>query len=127
MKTLEIDIETFSSINLTTAGVYKYSQSEDFEVMLFAYSIHVGQVEVIDLVLDDELPEEVLHAFTDKKVTKWAFNSTFERICLSRSLGVPTGKYLEPSSSKCSMVWSAYMGLPLSLGGVGSLSGLETQ
>jgi len=127
MKTLEIDIETFSSINLTKAGVYKYSQSEDFEVMLFAYSINGGQVEVIDLALDDELPEEVLHALTDKKVTKWAFNSNFERICLSRFLGFPTGKYLDPSSWKCSMVWSAYMGLPLSLEGVGSVLGLEKQ
>ncbi|NMA83216.1 MAG: hypothetical protein GX962_05060, partial [Epulopiscium sp.] len=127
MKTLEIDIETFSSINLARAGVYKYSQSEDFEVMLFAYSINGGQVEVIDLALGDELPEEVLHALTDKKVTKWAFNANFERICLSRFLGFPTGKYLDPSSWRCSMVWSAYMGLPLSLESVGSVLGLEKQ
>ncbi len=127
MKTLEIDIETFSSINLARAGVYKYSQSEDFEVMLFAYSINGGQVEVIDLALGDELPKEVLHALTDKKVTKWAFNANFERICLSRFLGFPTGKYLDPSSWRCSMVWSAYMGLPLSLEGVGSVLGLEKQ
>lgn len=127
MKTLEIDIETFSSINLARAGVYKYSQAEDFEVMLFAYSINGGQVEVIDLALGDELPKEVLHALTDKKVIKWAFNANFERICLSRFLGFPTGKYLDPSSWRCSMVWSAYMGLPLSLEGVGSVLGLKKQ
>ncbi len=127
MKTLEIDIETFSSINLARAGVYKYSQAEDFEVMLFAYSINGGQVEIIDLALGDELPREVLHGLTDKRVTKWAFNANFERICLSRFLGFPTGKYLDPSSWRCSMVWSAYMGLPLSLEGVGSVLGLEKQ
>ncbi|NMA84757.1 MAG: DNA polymerase [Epulopiscium sp.] len=127
MKTLEIDIETFSSVSLAKAGVYKYSQSDDFEVMLFAYSINGGQVEVIDLALGDKLPEKILHALTDHKVTKWAFNANFERICLSRFLGFPTGKYLNPSSWKCSMVWSAYMGLPLSLEGVGSVLGLEKQ
>ena len=127
MKTLEIDIETFSSINLAKAGVYNYSQSEDFEVMLFAYSINGGQVEVIDLALGDELPKEVLHSLTDKEVTKWAFNANFERICLSKFIGFPTGKYLDPSSWRCSMVWSAYMGLPFSLEGVGSVLGLEKQ
>ena len=127
MKTLEIDIETFSSVSLAKAGVYKYSQSDDFEVMLFAYSINGGQVEVVDLALGDELPEKVLHALTDNKVTKWAFNANFERICLSRFLGLPTGKYIDSSSWKCSMVWSAYMGLPLSLEGVGSVLGLEKQ
>src|SRR5699024_12157403 len=109
MKTLEIDIETFSSINLTKAGVYKYSQSEDFEVMLFAYSINGGQVEVIDLALDDELPEEVLHALTDKKVTKWAFNSNFERICLSRFLGLLTVNYLYLAHRKFFMIMFAYI------------------
>ena len=127
MKTLEIDIETFSSINLAKAGVYKYSQSADFEVLLFAYSINEGPVEIIDLALGDKLPEKILHAITNHKVTKWAFNANFERICLSRFLGLPTGEYLDPSSWRCSMVWSAYMGLPLSLEGVGSVLGLEKQ
>lgn len=127
MKTLEIDIETFSSINLAKAGVYKYIQSDDFQVLLFAYSINEGPVEVIDLALGDKIPYEILSALNDSKVTKWAFNANFERICLSRFIGLPTGKYLDPSSWKCSMVWSAYMGLPFSLEGVGSVLGLKKQ
>ena len=127
MKTLEIDIETFSPINLAKAGVYKYSQSSDFEVLLFAYSVNEGPVEVIDLALGDKMPDEILNALINPEVTKWAFNANFERICLSKFLGLPTGKYLDPSSWKCSMVWSAYMGLPLSLEGVGTVLGLEKQ
>ena len=125
MKTLEIDIETFSSINLAKAGVYKYSQSADFQVLLFAYSINEGPVEVIDLALGGKIPDEILSSLNDSRVTKWAFNANFERICLSSFLGLPTGEYLDPSSWRCSMVWSAYMGLPLSLEGVGSVLGLE--
>ncbi len=127
MKTLEIDIETFSSINLAKAGVYKYSQSDDFQVLLFAYSINEGPVKVIDLALGGKIPDEVLAALNDSRVTKWAFNANFERICLSRFLGLQTGEYLDPSSWRCSMVWSAYMGLPLSLEGVGLVLGLEKQ
>lgn len=127
MKTLEIDIETFSSVNLAKAGVYRYVEAPDFEILLFGYSIDGGEVRVIDLASGDALPQEILSALEDKTVTKWAFNAQFERISLSRFLGYPTGTYLETDSWKCSMVWSAYMGLPLSLEGVGAVLGLEKQ
>ena len=127
MKNLEIDIETFSSANLSKCGVYRYAEAPDFEILLFGYSIDGGEVRVIDLALGEEIPEEIMDALTDKNVTKWAFNAQFERVCLSRFLEFPTGKYLEPEQWRCSMVWSAYMGLPLSLEGVGAVLGLEKQ
>ncbi|QAT62986.1 hypothetical protein EQM13_16155 [Acidilutibacter cellobiosedens] len=127
MKTLEIDIETFSSINLSKSGVYRYVEALDFEILLFAYSIDGGDVKVIDLAMGEKIPKEILDALTDPNIIKWAFNANFERICLSRYLGYPTGKYLDPSSWRCSMILSAYMGLPLSLEGVGTVLGLEKQ
>lgn len=127
MKTLEIDIETFSSVNLAKAGVYRYVEAPDFEILLFGYSVDGGDVRVIDLASGENVPEEILVALEDENVIKWAFNAQFERICLSRFLGYPTGTYLEPDSWKCSMVWSAYMGLPLSLESVGAVLGLEKQ
>ena len=127
MKNLEIDIETFSSVNLTKTGVYRYVESPDFEILLFGYSIDGGEVSVIDLKNGENIPPEVLSALEDDSVTKWAFNAQFERICLSRFLGYEQGTYLEPSSWKCSMIWSAYMGLPLSLEGVGAVLGFEKQ
>ena len=120
MKNLEIDIETFSSVNLAKSGVYRYVEAPDFEIILFGYSVDGGEVKVVDLASGEELPQEIYDALLDDNVTKWAFNAQFERICLSRYLGYPTGKYLNPESWKCSMVWSAYMGLPLSLEGVGA-------
>lgn len=127
MKTLEIDIETFSSVNLAKAGVYRYVEAPDFEILLFGYSVDGGEVNVIDLASGEKVPEEIFAALEDENVIKWAFNAQFERICLSRFLGYPTGTYLEPDSWKCSMVWSAYMGLTLSLEGVGVVLGLEKQ
>lgn len=127
MKNLEIDIETFSSVNLSKAGVYRYVESPDFEVLLFGYSVDGGEVKVIDLACGERIPQEVHDALEDDSVTKWAFNAQFERICLSKFLGYENGTYLEPDSWKCSMVWSAYMGLPLSLEGVGAVLGLEKQ
>ena len=127
MKNLEIDIETYSSVSLQKCGVYKYAESPDFEILLFGYSVDGSDVEVIDLACGEEFPEEVLEALTDESVTKWAFNAQFERVCLSRYLDLPQGTYLDPESWKCSMVWSAYMGLPLSLEGVGTVLGLEKQ
>ena len=118
---LEIDIETFSSVNLAKAGVYRYAESPDFEVLLFGYSVDGGEVKVGDLVKGEKIPEEVMSALEDEAVTKWAFNAQFERICISRMLGYEAGTYLVPASWKCSMVWSAYMGLPLSLEGVGKI------
>ena len=127
MKNLEIDIETFSSVNLAKSGVYRYVESPDFEILLFEYSVDGGEVNVIDLASGETLPKEIHDALEDETVTKWAFNAQFERICLSRFLGYPTGEYLDPEGWKCSMVWSAYMGLPLSLEGVGAVLGLEKQ
>ncbi|HQK54807.1 MAG TPA: hypothetical protein PLA73_11280, partial [Sedimentibacter sp.] len=125
MKTLEIDIETFSSINLSTSGVYRYAESPDFKILLFAYSVDCGEVKVVDLALGEKIPKEIKDALTDPNIIKWAFNANFERVCLSRWLRFPTGKYIDPKSFKCTMVWSAYMGLPLSLENVGSVLGLE--
>ena len=143
MKNLEIDIETFSSVSLPKCGVYKYAESPDFEILLFGYSVDGGPVSTIDLACGEKLPEDVLNALTDDEVTKWAFNAQFERVCLSRylsdmglsldpfsdhhPLSTESARFLNPASWKCSMVWSAYMGLPLSLEGVGAVLGLEKQ
>ncbi|MFR4885788.1 MAG: DNA polymerase [Eubacterium callanderi] len=127
MQTLSIDLETYSDQPLAKTGVYRYVESPDFEILLFAYSVDGGSVQQIDLACGEKIPSEILCALEDDKVTKWAFNANFERICLSRFLGYPTGDYLEPDSWKCSMVWAAYMGLPLSLEGVGAVLGLEKQ
>ena len=127
MKTLEIDIETHSSANLAKCGVYKYVEANDFEIILFGYSVDGGEVRVVDLVQGEKIPPEVLSALEDDSVIKWAFNASFERVCLSRFLRFPTGKYLDPSSWRCSMIWSVYLGLPLSLKGVGVVLGLDKQ
>lgn len=127
MKNLEIDIETYSSVNLQKSGVYRYVEADDFEILLFGYSVDGGEVMVVDLVSGEKIPKKILDALTDENITKWAFNAQFERVCLSRYLGYPFGYYLNSSSWKCSMVWSAYMGLPLSLEGVGAVLGLEKQ
>ncbi len=143
MRNLEIDIETYSSVSLQKCGVYKYAESPDFEILLFGYSADGGEVRVIDLASGETLPADVLSALTDDSVTKWAFNAQFERVCLSRylsDLGVSLdpfhdrhplstecARFLNPEAWRCSMVWSAYMGLPLSLEGVGAVLGLEKQ
>jgi len=123
MNNISIDIETFSSAELTKCGVYKYAEAPDFEILLFGYSADGGEVCVIDLASGENLPEEIRSALTDKNVTKWAFNAQFERVCLSSYLG----EWLEPDSWRCTMVWAAYMGLPLSLEGVGVVLGMEKQ
>jgi len=127
MKTLSIDIETYSDLNLAKTGVYRYVESPVFEILLFSYSADGAPVQLIDLACSEKIPAEVISALTDDSVTKWAFNANFERICLSRFLGLPTGEYLKPDSWKCSMVWAATMGLPLSLEGAGAVLGLENQ
>lgn len=127
MKTLSIDIETYSSENLAKSGVYRYAESSDFEVLLFGYSADGAPVKVVDLTAGETIPDDVRSALTDPTVTKWAFNAQFERVCLSRYLGYPIGKYLKPSSWHCTMVWAATLGLPLSLEGVGAVLGLEKQ
>lgn len=127
MQTLSIDIETYSDVPLQKTGVYRYVESPSFEILLFSYSEDSTPVKVVDLACGEKIPDEIISALTDDSVTKWAFNASFERICLSRFLGYSTGKYLSPKSWKCSMVWAATMGLPLSLEGVGAVLGLEKQ
>lgn len=127
MKTLSIDIETYSDVQLPKTGVYRYCESDNFEILLFAYSIDSQPVQVVDLACGEIIPEEIIAALEDDTVIKWAFNAAFERICLSRFLGYPTGTYLSPESWRCSMIWAATMGLPLSLEGVGAVLGLEKQ
>ena len=123
MKCISIDIETYSDVDLSKCGVYKYSSSPNFEVLLFGYSVDGGDVKVVDLCQGEEIPADILAALSDESVTKWAFNAMFERVCLSNYLG----EWLEPESWKCSMVWSATLGLPLSLENVGAVLGLEKQ
>lgn len=143
MKSLSIDIETYSSVSLQKSGVYRYAESDDFEILLFGYSVDGSEVKVIDLAMGEKIPEDIIAALTDETVVKWAFNAQFERVCLSRylsDLGISLdpyfdsyplsqecAKYLNPSSWHCTMVWSATLGLPLSLEGVGAVLGLEKQ
>lgn len=127
MKTLSIDIETYSDQPLTKTGVYRYVESPVFEILLFSYSVDGGSVQQVDLACGEQIPIEVIAALEDDSIIKWAFNANFERICLSRFLGLSTGDYLKPDAWKCSMVWAATMGLPLSLEGVGAVLGLEKQ
>lgn len=127
MKTLSIDIETYSSVNLQKAGLYKYAESDDFEILLFAYSIDGGDEVVIDIANNESIPEDIVAAIYDNRVKKWAFNAMFERVCISKYLELPLGEYLNPSSWYCTMIWSATLGLPLSLEGVGAVLGLDNR
>ncbi len=143
MKTLSIDIETYSSVSLQKSGVYRYVEAPDFEILLFGYSIDGAPVKVIDLTCGEKIPEDILDALTDDTVTKWAFNANFERICLSQHLknlgmsldpfhdnhplSTEMARYLNPEGWRCTMIWSAVMGLPLSLEGCGAVLGLEKQ
>ena len=141
MKEMSIDLETYSDVNITKCGAYKYAESDEFEVLLFGVSVDGGPVVVYDLACGDSIPDEILAALSDENVTKWAFNASFERVCLSNWLKKhhpeyftgysipedPAGQYLNPASWKCSMIWSAYMGLPLSLEGVGAVLKLQDQ
>ena len=134
MKLLSIDLETRSSVDIGKSGVYRYAEAEDFAILLFGYSVDGGAAEVIDLVGGERIPQEILDALTDDSVIKWAFNANFERVCLSRYLSdlgmlrtAEDARFLSPRSWRCTMVWSAYMGLPLSLAAVGRVLGLEEQ
>lgn len=143
MKSLSLDLETYSDLNLAKCGVYKYAESPAFEILLFGYAVDGGPVQVVDLAQGESIPEEILDALTDDTVTKWAFNANFERVCLSRHLtdlgrsldpfhdqhplSQECARFLNPAGWKCSMVWSAYLGLPLSLEGVGAVLNLDYQ
>ena len=143
MTHLSLDLETKSSVDIMKSGVYRYAEAEDFAILLFGYAVDSGAVQVIDVANGERIPQEILDALTDDKITKWAFNANFERVCLSRYLS-DLGKrldpahenhplsrdrirFLSPCSWRCTMVWTAYMGLPLSLAAVGSVLGLEGQ
>ena len=141
INTLSLDLETYSDVDLNKCGVYKYAQSPAFEILLFGVSVNGGEVQVYDLAQGEAVPMDIIKALTDDSVLKWAFNASFERVCLSvwlrryypeqfKSYSIhedTVGDYLDPSSWRCSMVWSAYMGLPLSLAGVGAVLGLSEQ
>lgn len=141
INSLSLDLETFSDVDLNKCGVYKYVQSKAFEILLFSVSVNGGEVQVYDLAQGETVPMEIIKALTDDSVLKWAFNASFERVCLSawlrkyypqcfRSYSIhedTVGDYLDPTAWRCSMVWSAYMGLPLSLAGVGAVLGLSEQ
>jgi len=127
IKTLVCDIETYSSENLIKCGTYRYSEASDFEVLLFGYSVNEGEISVVDLTHGEIIPDEIISAILDPDVVKYAHNSSFERICLSRYLNIPQGEYLDPKSWRCTMTWAAYMGLPLSLEGVGAVLQLDKQ
>lgn len=138
---MSLDLETRSSIDITKAGVYKYAKSPDFDILLFGVSVNGGPVAVYDLASGDKVPEEIIKALSDDSVTKWAYNASFERVTLSVWLrrnypqyfstysieGDPVQKYLDPASWKCTLVWAAYNGLPLSLDKVGAVLGFEEQ
>lgn len=127
VKTLFCDIETFSSENLGKCGVYRYSEASDFEILMFGYSVNEGEITVVDLTCGETIPEKIIDAIQDPNVIKYAHNSSFERICLSRYLNLPQGEYLDPQPWRCTMTWAAYMGLPLSLEGVGAVLNLGKQ
>ena len=138
---MSLDLETRSSIDITKAGVYKYAESPDYDILLFGVSVNGGPVAVYDLASGDKVPEEIIKALSDDSVTKWAYNASFERVCLSVWLrrnypqhfstysieGDPVQKYLDPAAWKCTLVWAAYNGLPLSLDKVGAVLGFEEQ
>ena len=138
---ISLDLETRSSIDITKSGVYKYAESPDFDILLFGVSVNGGPVAVYDLASGNMVPEEIIKALSDDSVTKWAYNASFERVCLSVWLrwnypqyfstysieGDPVQKYLDPAAWKCTLVWAAYNGLPLSLDKVGAVLGFEEQ
>ena len=141
IKNLSLDLETKSSVDIAKCGVYKYAESPDFEILLFGVSVNHGPITVYDLACGDKVPEEIIAALSDDRVTKFAYNAAFERVCLSVWLrryypqhfrtysvqGDPVQNYLDPSSWKCTMVWAAYNGLPLGLDKVGAVLGFEEQ
>ncbi len=141
IETLSLDLETRSSIDITKSGAYKYAESPDFDILLFGVSVNSGPIRVYDLACGETVPEEIIAALSDDSVTKWAYNAAFERVTLSvwlrrnypryfRSYSIeedPVRNYLDPASWKCTMIWAAYNGLPLSLEKVGAALGFEEQ
>ena len=141
IKTLSIDLETRSGADISKAGLYRYAEDPEFDILLFGVSVNHGPVEVYDIANNERIPEEILAALSDNNVTKFAYNASFERICLSEWLkryhpehfksygaeGDPVQEYLDPAGWKCTLVWAAYNGLPLGLDRVGAVLGFEEQ
>lgn len=127
MRILSIDIETYSDVDLSKSEVYPYAESDNFEILFFGYSVDGHPPQVIDLANGEQLPDDIIAALTDPNVIKTAYNAMFERICISKHLGLPKGTYLDPTQWHCTMVWAATLGLPMSLAGVGAVLGLDKQ
>ena len=142
MKTLSLDLETYSSVDLGKSSVYRYVESPDFDILLLGFSADGSPVQVVDLAQGEQIPPEIIDALSDERVHKWAFNANFERVCLSEWLRLnsyplhnehystpddPCMGYLDPVGWHCTMVWSAYLGLPLSLKDAGFALGLDKQ
>lgn len=142
MKTLSLDLETYSSVNLGKSSIYRYVESSDFDILLLGFSADGSPVQVVDLAQGEQIPPEIIDALSDERVHKWAFNANFERVCLSEWLrrnsyplhnehystpDDPCMGYLDPVGWHCTMVWSAYLGLPLSLKDAGAALGLDKQ
>lgn len=142
MKTLSLDLETYSSVDLGKSSVYRYVESPNFDILLLGFSTDGSPVQVVDLAQGEQIPPEIIDALSDERVHKWAFNANFERVCLSEWLrrnsyplhnehystpNDPCMGYLDPVGWHCTMVWSAYLGLPLSLKDVGAALGLDKQ
>ena len=131
IRELSIDIETYSSEDLSRSGVYRYAEAPDFAVLLFGFSLDGGPVSVVDIASGEKVPSDILSLLMDESVLKWAFNAAFERVCLSRFLRdlrlLPAGAFLSPASWRCSMVWCGYLGLPMSLAGAGEALMLDQQ
>ena len=132
MTTISIDLETFSDVDIAKCGVYKYAASPNFEILLFGYSIDGGEVQVIDLAQGEKMPEEIIRALVDEKVLKTAYNAVFERVCLSTYIhrnypSLLSTRYIPSTAWKCTLVWAAYCGYPLSLKDAGAALGLEKQ
>ena len=127
MKTISIDVESYSDIDINKAGVYRYVDSPQFKILLFAYAVDGGEVQLIDLTRGERIPKEIVDALSNPAITKWAYNASFERVALSAFLGMPTGSYLDPEGWKCSMVWAATLGLPMGLAKVGEVLALDKQ
>lgn len=142
MNTLSLDLETYSSVDLSKSSVYRYVESPDFAILLLGYSVDGGPTQVVDLAQGEQIPLEVIAALSDERVHKWAFNASFERVCLSEWLrrngyplendyysipGDPCMNYLDPAGWYCTMIWAAYLGLPLSLKDAGMALGLDKQ
>ena len=127
MKNLIIDIETYSSEDISKCGLYKYVEANDFEILLLGYSVDFGEVRVVDLARGELIPQEIIEAIKSNDVLKWAHNASFERVCLSRYLGLPAHTYLDPFSWRCSMVYASCLSLPKSLKDIGYILNLDKQ